>query len=220
MGRGQTLRPADRLDRRAADPTDLNDPTDRAAVSRAAILSAAKKLFAAKGYPATSMADIVTEAGTSVGLPYYHFGSKKGVFLTIWDEYQGRQQSRTASAVHQARKSGLTGADLLLAGVRAYLEGAWADRALLPMVHGAGRPPGFDKLMAEGAEQWNRQMLALLAGYEGRLVVVALLMLTEGLSNVCLALSTCRNQVQADGLIDNAVKLTRSLLETVPRSGP
>lgn len=162
------------------------------------------------------MSDIVAEAGTSAGLPYYHFGSKKGLFVTIWTEYQRLQRQRTRSAIDDARASGGVGADLLLVGIRAYLDGAWSDREILPMVHGSDRPLGFDEHMRAGAERWNRQMRALLSEYDQHFAGVALLMLTEALSRVCLQLSRCSSEQQAKQTILNAVRLSSSLLEALP----
>ncbi|MBO0728676.1 MAG: helix-turn-helix transcriptional regulator [Acidimicrobiaceae bacterium] len=193
------------------------EPSREPASSRAAILAAARRRFSSVGYTATSMSDIVAEAGTSAGLPYYHFGSKKGLFLTIWAEYQRLQRQRTRTAIDDARASGGVGAGLLLVGIRAYLDGAWSNRQILPMVHGSDRPPGFDEEMRAGAERWNRQMLALLSEYDQHFAGVALLMLTEALSRVCLQLSRCTSEKQAQQTILDAVRLSSSMLEALPR---
>jgi AcrR family transcriptional regulator len=170
------------------------------------------------GYAGTSISDIVTEAGTSVGLPYYHFGSKKTLFLTLWDEYQQSQRARTNAAVEGARRLGVAGPDLLLAGMRAYLEGAWANRDILPMVHGPSCPPGFEETMSHGAERWTRQMFSLLRGFEVGPARTAILMLNEALSSVCLDLSYCKSGAQAAREIERAMTLTASLLASLPRS--
>jgi AcrR family transcriptional regulator len=47
------------------------------AESRERILAAARKLFLERGYDATTMQDIVAEAGTSIGNAYFYFGSKE-----------------------------------------------------------------------------------------------------------------------------------------------
>ena len=47
------------------------------AESRERILQAAMKLFVERGYDATTMQDIVAEAGTSIGNAYFYFGSKE-----------------------------------------------------------------------------------------------------------------------------------------------
>jgi len=46
------------------------------AETRERIMTAALKLFTERGYEATTMQDIVTEAGTSIGNAYFYFGSK------------------------------------------------------------------------------------------------------------------------------------------------
>jgi AcrR family transcriptional regulator len=192
------------------------DPADRATTSREAILAAARRLFSTAGYAATSVTDIVSEAGTSVGLPYYHFGSKKSIFLTLWREYQQSQHARTDAAVAEARRAGQTGAALMLASIRAYLEGAWANRDILPMVHGPDRPPGFDETMASGAEDWHRQMQSLLAPYDRITIKTAITMISGGLSAVCVDLSRCAGDPQAKRVIEDALLLVTSLLDGLP----
>ena len=53
---------------------------------RSAILAVASHLFAEKGYNTTTTAEIAQEAGVAEGTLYHHFGSKDGIFLTIFDE--------------------------------------------------------------------------------------------------------------------------------------
>jgi TetR/AcrR family fatty acid metabolism transcriptional regulator len=53
---------------------------------RDAILDVASRLFAEKGYSTTTTAEIAQEAGVAEGTLYHHFGSKDGIFLTIFDE--------------------------------------------------------------------------------------------------------------------------------------
>ncbi len=55
-------------------PHDCEDTRDR-------ILSAAQKLFAEKGFDATSVRDITTEAGCNVASVNYHFGGKENLYL-------------------------------------------------------------------------------------------------------------------------------------------
>jgi len=51
-----------------------------------AILATASRLFAEKGYSPTTTAEIAREAGVAEGTLYHHFGSKDGIFLTLFDE--------------------------------------------------------------------------------------------------------------------------------------
>src|SRR6476646_9612071 len=54
-----------------------------AARSRAAILDAAEKLFAEKGYDATSLSEVGAAAGVSRGTPGYFFGSKQELYDAV-----------------------------------------------------------------------------------------------------------------------------------------
>src|SRR5690242_7332287 len=49
------------------------------------ILDAATEVFAARGFTAATMADIVDGSGASIGSIYHHFGGKKELFLAIFE---------------------------------------------------------------------------------------------------------------------------------------
>jgi AcrR family transcriptional regulator len=51
--------------------------------SRELILDAAERLFADRGFDATSLADIGVEAGVSRGTPNYFFGSKEELYVAV-----------------------------------------------------------------------------------------------------------------------------------------
>ena len=51
--------------------------------TREAILKAAKKLFAAKGFGAATVRDICTEAGANIALVSRYFGSKSGLYAEV-----------------------------------------------------------------------------------------------------------------------------------------
>lgn len=53
---------------------------------RKAILAAAKKIFAAKGFHNTSVSDIVKEVGIAQGTFYLYFEDKKAIFSEIVDD--------------------------------------------------------------------------------------------------------------------------------------
>ena len=55
--------------------------------SREAILDAALKLFAKKGFSRTTTADIAREAGISKGLIYNYFRSKEGILDSLIDQF-------------------------------------------------------------------------------------------------------------------------------------
>ena len=57
------------------------------AQKREHILSAAKKLFAEHGFEKTSTLQIAREAGVSEGILFHHFGSKRGVFEALVEDF-------------------------------------------------------------------------------------------------------------------------------------
>ncbi len=54
---------------------------------QAELMAAALELFAAQGYAATSIDDIIAKAGTARGTFYLHFTGKPDLFAMIVDEY-------------------------------------------------------------------------------------------------------------------------------------
>jgi AcrR family transcriptional regulator len=72
------MRRANRSDGRQAEKSE-------AAMSSA--LQASLELFSTQGYGATSMRQIASAAGLSVGNLYHHFGSKEAIFQQLIDDY-------------------------------------------------------------------------------------------------------------------------------------
>ena len=60
------------------------------AVTRAAILDSAMRLFAEKGYATTTTRNIATEAGLSVGLMYHYFSNKESLLQAVFDYVMAR----------------------------------------------------------------------------------------------------------------------------------
>lgn len=150
-----------------ADSTTGSDPAARASparerlarpkraeATRVALLAAAARVFAA-GYADASVEEIVGHAGTSVGTLYHHFGSKSGLYVELYLDYQSRQHHRSARAFRAAISGGQSDPMLLfLAGARAYLEGAWSDRHIGKIFVSGGGPPGFDGLVRRRFHDW------------------------------------------------------------------
>ena len=57
------------------------------ALTRVAVLDAAERLFAARGYRGTSLEEIGREAGLSRGTPGYFFGSKQRLYGEVLDRH-------------------------------------------------------------------------------------------------------------------------------------
>ncbi len=69
-----------------------------AARSRGAILLAAERLFAARGYDGASLSEIGAAAGLSRGAPGYLFGSKERLYAEVLAAVFGRRQAATERA--------------------------------------------------------------------------------------------------------------------------
>src|SRR5918995_6585360 len=83
--------------------------------TRAAILDAAEKLFAAKGFDATSLNEVGTAAGVSRGTPGYFFGSKADLYHAVLE----RSFTEVREAVRAGRARALASnqaPDAILAG--------------------------------------------------------------------------------------------------------
>ena len=65
------------------DRTDRDQAETKSARTRSVIIDAALKLFRERGYDATTMRAIATEAGVSVGNAYYYFDSKEMLIQDI-----------------------------------------------------------------------------------------------------------------------------------------
>ena len=85
---------------------------------RSAILTVASRLFAEKGYGSTTTSEIAQEAGVAEGTLYHHFGSKDGIFLTIFDEMVEEYMAGAESLV----KEGKTGAETLSGLIRFHFD--------------------------------------------------------------------------------------------------
>jgi TetR/AcrR family transcriptional regulator len=69
---------------------------------RERLLTAATRLFAARGYAATTVRDILRAAGVTAPVLYYHFGSKEGVFLALAREAVQKVDTALEKALGQA----------------------------------------------------------------------------------------------------------------------
>jgi AcrR family transcriptional regulator len=83
---------------------------DRGLTTRTRLLDEAERLFASRGYEATSVRDIVRAAGANLGAITYHFGSKKGLLQEVLARrLEPLNQERLARLEAAQERSGLQG---------------------------------------------------------------------------------------------------------------
>ncbi len=93
------------------------------AANRAAILAAGRERFAARGYDAIGVRDIVRGTDLASGTFYNYFPDKQAVFLAIVEEFGAEARRR----VRAARRSAAGTDDFLESGFRAFFEFIVAD---------------------------------------------------------------------------------------------
>ena len=74
-------------------------PDSSSAETRARILDAARRCFADLGYGATTNKDLANRAGYTTGAIYHYFGSKRELFVAVFNEVQDDVYDRFESAV-------------------------------------------------------------------------------------------------------------------------
>ena len=69
------------------------------AATRKALIKAAGQLFAVRGYAATSLDAIVTEAKVTKGALYHHFSGKQGIFEAVLTDLEDQAARRVSKAM-------------------------------------------------------------------------------------------------------------------------
>jgi AcrR family transcriptional regulator len=193
----------------------------RTAETQRALLDAAREVFAEQGFANASIADVVQQAGSSVGSLYHHFGGKSELFIALWQEHQAAQEEAASSAVTQARRAGVTDPfELFSVGARAFLEGSWQRRDLVMLFFNGDSPPGFEVMQRRRGHEWivqNDTLLRLTENSFDRLYATILTALIgEGGREVAAA----SNRRQANKVIDAVLEYVRRLMADGPWKPP
>src|SRR5438552_635693 len=98
---------------------------ERTAQTRAALITAARRLFGAEGFAEVGAERIAREAGMTRGALYHQFTDKADLFAAVLDEVEAEIAQRVTGAVAGFDPADTTG--MLLAGA-----GAWLDASAEP----------------------------------------------------------------------------------------
>ncbi len=181
-------------------------------------MEVATREFLEHGYSKSTMADLASKSGTSVGLLYYHFGSKEDLFFAIWSEYQADQEARVRQALNADRANRVNDpVELLMISVRAYMEGAWHHRAHYWMVHSRDLPPRMVDARRRSGERWKQRNAKALASDSQLLSRVMMATVVGFLTEVSLEVVKSRNDDEANAVIEEAMLLLGSLLANFVR---
>jgi len=115
--------------------------SERSEATIRAVLDAARRLFAAQGFAATSIDGIAAKAGVAKGAVYHHFASKEAIFGHVFEA----ASAELAQAIPAEARKGKDPLDRITRGTLKYLTGISEPpyrRILLidgPVVLGWGR---------------------------------------------------------------------------------
>lgn len=77
--------------------------SERIAATRAALISAARVLFATKGFAASSNEEIVVSAGVTRGALYHHFADKRDLFGVVFEVMEAEIALRIRTEIGRRR---------------------------------------------------------------------------------------------------------------------
>jgi AcrR family transcriptional regulator len=91
---------------------------ERSEATTERLLESARRLFADQGFAATSLDQVVADAGVTKGALYHHFDGKRELFRAVFD----REHARIAALVVEAAAAEPDAWSAFYAGCRAFFE--------------------------------------------------------------------------------------------------
>jgi len=146
----------------------MRTATARKAETGTALLEAAKKVLHQKGYSGLSTRDVAAAAGAPLSQIHYHFGSKQGLVLALFEYLNAQLLDRQNALFHDPaltlsqrwdRACDYLDDDIASGYVRVLQEliaASWADKAVAKIVR-AGLM-GWVTLLTDLARQAERQL--------------------------------------------------------------
>jgi AcrR family transcriptional regulator len=183
---------------------------ERSAVTKEALLAAARELFTERGYADVGVAELAQRAGVTTGAVYHHFGSKRGLFRALLEAVHEEVAESIAAAA-----DGLSPWDQLVAGCEAFLRASTAPDVQRIMLVDGPAVLGWSAWRELDARTSMRQLedvLALLVR-EGELAdqpLEPLVHLLSGAMNEA-ALWLARSADRERGLAETTAALNRML---------
>ena len=135
-----------------------NAKTTKGENTRRRIFENALRLFRERGFEATTMRDIATAAGQSLGAAYHYFPGKEAIVLAYYDRVQDEHARRVGEAIgkHTARR------DLLAAVFHSKLDILADDRPLMgALLRFTGVPTHPLSFLGEGTRNLQLRSMAL-----------------------------------------------------------
>jgi AcrR family transcriptional regulator len=100
---------------------------EQSEATRAALLAAARPLFAARGYADVGTEEIVRAAGVTRGALYHHFDGKRELFRAVYEDIERQLVERIAESAISSASDPFAA---LHAGAQAFLDACESDPAV------------------------------------------------------------------------------------------
>ncbi len=117
--------------------------TERRESTRAALLAAARRLFAERGYEAVAAEEIVAAAGVTRGALYHHFGGKRELLDAAYEQLEREVTERIARVVLGSELE--SPLDAMRAGVEAFLDECSTPEVRQIALHDAPAVLGWER---------------------------------------------------------------------------
>jgi AcrR family transcriptional regulator len=115
---------------------------ERSEITTTELTAAARSLFAAHGYAATLLDDVVQRAGLTKGALYHHFHNKEDLFAAVFEQ----EQARLAQAARDAFARKRDPWDGFYEGCKAFMEDVLDPGVQRIVLHDGPSVLGWDRL--------------------------------------------------------------------------
>jgi AcrR family transcriptional regulator len=128
-------------------------PSSKAQLTRSHILSTALRVFRERGLEASTMRELASAAGASLGSAYYYFPSKEAIIQAYYDDVQAEHAQRVAAALLGTR---------LGAAFHSKLDILQGDRRLLSaLFRYTGEPQHPLSVLGDGTRKNRQQSISV-----------------------------------------------------------
>jgi AcrR family transcriptional regulator len=124
---------------------------ERREATRGALLAAARRLFAERGYEAVPAEEVVAAAGVTRGALYHHFGGKPGLLDALYEQLEGELTQRIGAVVLDSGAASPLVA--MRAAVAAFLDECSRQEIRQIVLHDAAAVLGWERWREVAAAQ-------------------------------------------------------------------
>lgn len=146
---------------------------DRQRQRRARFLESGLTVFARDGYANSSVGAICKDAGLSSRQFYEEFTGRESLLMDLYEQIDQDSRDAVVAALEEQEQGQAPAAQLVEAGVRAYIESVGRDprRAQVALVEVVGAGPKVEKFRLEIRRSWLEMLAATAeeAGNHGRI---------------------------------------------------